>query len=78
MNTLQLQRTRKSYLNGPLVTVVMDGVGLSDFHDDNALHLANTPTLDSIFQQYEITPLTVCLFHPQVSVQHRHSIFCLH
>lgn len=58
MNTLQLQRTRKSYLNGPLVTVVMDGVGLSDFHDDNALHLANTPTLDSIFQQYGITPLT--------------------
>ncbi|MAD61045.1 MAG: phosphoglycerate mutase (2,3-diphosphoglycerate-independent) [Myxococcales bacterium] len=58
MNTLQLQRARKSYLNGPLVTVVMDGVGLSDFQDDNALYLAKTPTLDSIFKEYGVVPLT--------------------
>ncbi len=57
MSTLQLQRARKSYLQGPLVTVVMDGVGLSDFHDDNALHLARTPVLDKLFNEYGITPL---------------------
>ena len=58
MDILDLQRKRDTYLKGPLVTVVMDGVGLSSYQVDNALHLAKTPVLDAIFQQYGVTALT--------------------
>jgi 2,3-bisphosphoglycerate-independent phosphoglycerate mutase len=58
MDILTLQRKRDTYLKGPLVTVVMDGVGLSSYQVDNALHLAKTPILDAIFQQYGVTALT--------------------
>ena len=58
MSELLLQSGRFSSLSGPLVTVVMDGVGLSDFEEGNALRLANTPTLDHLFNTYGVLPLT--------------------
>ncbi len=57
MSMLRLQRPRSSYTNGPLVTVVMDGVGLSDLQEGNALQLAQTPTIDALFKRYGYTSL---------------------
>ena len=52
MSTLHLRKGRLSPLNHPLITVVMDGVGLSDLREGNALSMAYTPTLDSLFDTY--------------------------
>ena len=57
MSELLLKSGRFSPLSGPLVTVVMDGVGLSDYQEGNALKLANTPTLDGLFSTYGVLPL---------------------
>ena len=45
-------------IKGPLSTVVMDGIGLSDLTEDNAVYQAHTPTLDYIFQTYGSLSLT--------------------
>ena len=37
---------------GPLLTIVMNGVGLSDYREGNAAYQAQTPALDNIFQKY--------------------------
>src|SRR5512139_235130 len=37
---------------GPLVVIVMDGVGLSDRREGNAVALANTPNLDMLMANY--------------------------
>ncbi len=39
-------------LKGPVVTVVMDGIGISSSTVGNAIHDANTPVLDRLFKQY--------------------------
>ena len=41
-----------SGLKGPVVTVVMDGIGLGANPVGNAVHNANTPVLDRLFKQY--------------------------
>jgi 2,3-bisphosphoglycerate-independent phosphoglycerate mutase len=35
---------------GPLLLIIMDGVGVGPENDANALYLAHTPTLDALFQ----------------------------
>ena len=39
-------------LKGPVVTVVMDGIGINSSTVGNAVHEANTPVLDRLFKQY--------------------------
>ena len=39
-------------LKGPVVTVVMDGIGLSANTVGNAVQEANTPVLDRLFKNY--------------------------
>ena len=53
-----LKRTGSYRVKGPIVTVVMDGVGLSDFKEGNALFDARTPNLDHLFKQYGCLPLS--------------------
>ena len=57
MSTSSLRKGRLSPLQGPLLTVVMDGVGLSDITEGNAFALARTPTLDALFKRYGCLPL---------------------
>ena len=42
---------------GPIVTIVMDGVGLRSSEEGNAVKLAYTPVLDGLFQNYQYTSL---------------------
>ncbi len=42
---------------GPVVTIVLDGVGLSSAHEGNAIHAARTPVLDQLFASYAWTRL---------------------
>ena len=53
-----LKRIGHDRVKGPIVTVVMDGVGLSDFTEGNALFHARTPNLDHLFKQYGCVPLS--------------------
>jgi len=39
-------------LKGPVVTVVMDGIGINSNAVGNAVHEANTPVLDRLFKNY--------------------------
>ena len=39
-------------VRGPLLTIVMDGVGLAPDNDGNAVARANTPTLDMLMKKY--------------------------
>ena len=39
-------------LKGPVVTVVMDGIGINSNTVGNAVHEANTPVLDRLFKNY--------------------------
>ena len=41
-----------SGVSGPLVTIVMDGVGLAKPGEGNAVYLASTPTLDMLMSKY--------------------------
>jgi len=41
--------------NGPIVTIVMDGVGYSANKEGNAVEKAYTPTLDKLFEKYPHT-----------------------
>ncbi|UCH90341.1 MAG: 2,3-bisphosphoglycerate-independent phosphoglycerate mutase [Thermoplasmata archaeon] len=43
--------------SGPLLLIVMDGMGLGEEDDTNAVHLANTPNLDRIFSTPFFTSL---------------------
>ncbi|MDR0288101.1 MAG: 2,3-bisphosphoglycerate-independent phosphoglycerate mutase [Clostridiales bacterium] len=38
--------------NGPIVTIIMDGVGLSSSDEGNAVKMAYKPTLDKLFTKY--------------------------
>jgi len=42
---------------GPVLVVVMDGVGIGKLNEGNAVHLARTPTLDRIWQRWPTTKL---------------------
>lgn len=42
---------------GPLLFIIMDGVGIGRQDDNNAVHLAQTPTLDRLFQSSLYTHL---------------------
>lgn len=41
----------------PVVTIVMDGVGLAPEGESNAVYLARTPNLDRLMQNYPMIPL---------------------
>ena len=47
-------------VEGPLVTIVMDGVGVAPNNAGNAVYLASTPTLDMLMAKY---PMTVIKAH---------------
>ncbi len=42
---------------GPVVTIVMDGVGIAPDNGANAIKLASTPTLDMLLSKYPVRPL---------------------
>ncbi|KJV06739.1 2,3-bisphosphoglycerate-independent phosphoglycerate mutase [Methylocucumis oryzae] len=42
---------------GPVVTIVLDGVGISPREDGDAVKTARTPTLDKLMTTYPMTPL---------------------
>ena len=44
-------------VEGPLVTIVMDGVGIAPENDGNAVYLASTPTLDNLMAKYPMVKL---------------------
>ena len=44
-------------VEGPLVTIVMDGVGIAPENEGNAVYLASTPTLDSLMKNYPMVAL---------------------
>ena len=41
-------------VEGPVVTIVMDGVGVAPDNAGNAIALANTPTLDMLMSKYPV------------------------
>ncbi len=50
MTMKALTRNNTIQRSGPLVLIIMDGIGISDQEEGNAFHLANTPVLDNLFQ----------------------------
>ena len=42
---------------GPIVTIIMDGIGLRDSEEGNAVKLSYTPVLDKLFEEYQYTSL---------------------
>ena len=44
-------------VEGPLVTIVMDGVGIAPENEGNAVYLASTPTLDKLMKDYPTVAL---------------------
>ena len=42
---------------GPIVTIVMDGIGLRESEEGNAVKLSYTPVLDKLFEKYPYTSL---------------------
>ncbi len=44
-------------VEGPVVTIVMDGVGIAPENTGNAVYLASTPTLDMLMSKYPMTQL---------------------
>lgn len=46
-----------SGISGPVVTIVMDGIGISEKEVGNAVAAAHTPTLDSLKEKYPYTVL---------------------
>ena len=53
----QLQKHPGAKLVRPVVTIVMDGVGLAPAGESNAVYLARTPNLDRLMQNYPMIPL---------------------
>ena len=53
-----LQKSKKfAGINGPLVTIVMDGVGIAPDNGANAVSAAHTPTLDRLMRDYPMVTL---------------------
>lgn len=58
MNNSNLKpRADKSGLNLPACLIIMDGFGLDDPSDSNAISIADTPNLDALFRDNEWTKL---------------------
>ena len=57
MNGWTLERGRVEPVTGPVLVVVMDGVGLGPAEEGNAVWQARTPTLDGLFERYGCLPL---------------------
>lgn len=51
-NTPMLQRRGPAKVDGPVVVVVMDGVGIGKHDEADAVHLARTPCLDSLLAKH--------------------------
>ncbi|MCQ8129040.1 2,3-bisphosphoglycerate-independent phosphoglycerate mutase, partial [Methylomonas sp. WSC-6] len=49
--------SRFSACSGPVVTIVLDGVGISPREDGDAVKTARTPMLDSLMANYPMTKL---------------------
>ena len=43
--------------NGPVVTIIMDGIGISKNTEGNAVKLARTPVMDMLAAQYPMVQL---------------------
>ncbi len=56
MNTLE-KNPAFGGVKGPLLTIVMDGVGLAPDTGANAVRAAHTPTLDRLLAEYPMLPL---------------------
>jgi 2,3-bisphosphoglycerate-independent phosphoglycerate mutase len=57
MSDWTLRRNSFNPRPGPVLVVVMDGVGIGKADEGNAVHLARTPTLDRIWSQWPTTTL---------------------
>jgi 2,3-bisphosphoglycerate-independent phosphoglycerate mutase len=58
MSDMMLKRLEGySKLAGPVVTVIMDGVGIGPQNDSNGVYLAYTPVLDALMQESMVTQL---------------------
>lgn len=57
MTTWRLDSGRFRAVPGPVLVVVLDGVGLGPADEGNALHLARKPTLNGLFSRYGCLPL---------------------
>ncbi len=58
MTALKLEKlSRYSKTKGPLVTIIMDGVGIGKKDESDGIHLAYTPTLDSLLTEKIFTTL---------------------
>ena len=53
----QLKKAIFKGTEGPVVTIVMDGVGMAPANEGNAVALANTPTLDRLMKNYPLRTL---------------------
>ena len=53
----QLQKHPGAKHARPVVTIVMDGVGLAPAGESNAVYLARTPNLDRLMAKYPMIPL---------------------
>ena len=49
--------TKFEGVKGPLLTIVMDGVGIAPDNGANAIASAHTPTLDMLMSKYPMVPL---------------------
>ena len=56
MNTLKKSDAFRG-VEGPLLTIVMDGVGIAPDNGANAVSAAHTPTLDMLMKTYPMVPL---------------------
>ncbi len=56
MNTLK-KSSAFTGVEGPLLTIVMDGVGIAPDNGANAVKAAHTPTLDMLMKDYPMVPL---------------------
>ena len=52
-----LKKSAFEGVKGPVVTIVMDGVGVAPEGPGNAVKLANTPTLDFLMKNYPLRTL---------------------
>ena len=52
MSNMKLDRLAGySEFPGPVVTVIMDGIGIGPQNESNGVFLANTPVLDALYQE---------------------------
>ncbi len=57
MNKSLAKNKNFSGVKGPLLTIVMDGIGLAPPNEANSVAAANTPTLDMLFSKYPMLKL---------------------